>query len=443
MTLNRRILAIAVPMIISNLSIPLLGMVDAGVMGHLPEPVYLGAVAVGATIFNFLFLGLNFLRMGTTGVAAQAHGRDDAAGLRGALGQSVLLALSLAGVLLLLQWPLRELALQLILPSPEVAAQARAYFDVRIWSAPAVLVNYALLGWFLGLQNARVPLALLLIANTLNIILDFVFVVGLGMRTEGVALATVIAEYASTGAGVWFARRALLAYPGEWRRATLLDTVTLKRLIGINANIFLRTLSLMFAFAFFTAQGARGGDVILAANAILLSLQSFMAYGLDGFAHAVEALAGRAVGNGNRGEFRTVVRACLRWSLGTALVFALGYGAFGAAVVYLLTNLPEVRATALQYLPWMVLSPFVSVWPFLWDGVFIGATRAREMRDTMLISAFLIYLPAWWLLQPFGNHGLWAALMIFFAARGLTLGWVYRRTARHWFGREAAVPQRP
>ncbi|MGD8379638.1 MAG: MATE family efflux transporter, partial [Gammaproteobacteria bacterium] len=408
--LHRRVLQIAVPMILSNLTVPLLGMVDTGVVGHLSDAAYLGAVAVGSTLFNFLYLGLNFLRMGTTGVTAQVHGREDGDAMRGALGQSVLLALGLATLLLLCQWPLRQLGLALIGPSADVHRFAAVYFDIRIWSAPAVLVNYALLGWFLGMQNARLPLLLMLVINLANIGLDLGFVLGLGMTVDGVALASVISEYLGTAVGLWSMWRMLGQYPGRWCREELLDRTKLRRLAGINANIFIRTICLVSAFAFFTSQGARQGDLILAANAVLLTFQTFMSYGLDGFAHATEALAGRAIGRGDATEFRRVLRACLQWSGGLALIYSLGYALAGVGLIHLLTDLATVRASAERFLPWMVLSPLISVWPFFYDGVFIGATRAREMRNAMLFSLLACYLPAWYLLRPFGNHGLWAAL---------------------------------
>lgn len=418
---------LAGPMILSNLSIPLLGMVDSAVVGHLARPQYLGAVAVGTTLFDAFYLSLNFLRMGTTGVTAQVHGAQDSEAMRGVLGQSVALALGLAVLLLALQWPLREAGLALIHPGNDVAGYARTYFDVRIWSAPAVLADYALLGWFLGMQNARAPLVQLLVVNGANALMDVAFVFGLGLNVGGVALASVLAQYLGLAVALWLAVRELRRYPGAWRRAELLGMVRLKRLIGVNANIFVRTVSILFAFGFFTAQSARQGDVILAANALLLNLQAVLSYGLDGLAHAVEALTGRAIGSGDRGAFHLAVRAVIGWSLGLAVVFSLIYAAGGPGIIRLLTDLPQVRASALRYLPWMVVSPLISVWPFVFDGIYIGATRAREMRNMMLLAVLGAYLPAWFLLQPWGNNGLWAAFMIFLVARGAGLGWLYRR----------------
>ncbi|HET9679623.1 MAG TPA: MATE family efflux transporter [Gammaproteobacteria bacterium] len=424
-TLHKRILAIALPMIVSNLSVPLVGMVDTGVAGHLPDVAYLAAVAVGATIFNFLFLGLNFLRMGTTGLTAQAHGRDDFSAARGALAQAVLLALGLAAVLLILQWPLRELALLLVAPDDQVAVYVREYFDVRIWSAPLVLANYALIGWFLGMQTARAPLLMMLAINLVNAALDFIVVYGFGMGVDGIALASVCGEATGLMVGLFLAYRLLRAYPADWDAGQLRQLQRWRELIAVNGNILLRTLCLMLSFGLFTALGARLGAVVLAANALLLNLQSLMAYGLDGFAHAAEALAGRAWGQRAIAAFRAAVHGVLIWSLGIATVFALIYWLTGRNIINLLTDLPEVRAAAYTFLPWMILSPLISVWSFVYDGVFIGATWAREMRNAMLIATFGIFVPlAFWLVNVFGNHGLWFAFVAFLGARGLTMaGW--------------------
>lgn len=430
-SMHRDVWRIAGPLILSNLSVPLLGMVDTAVMGHLDQPQYLAAVAVGATLFDFLYLGLNFLRMGTTGVTAQIHGSGDADAMRGVLGQGLLLAAVLAGVLLLLQWPLRETGLWLIHPSADVADYTRLYFDYRIWAAPAVLADYVLLGWFIGMQNARAPLILLLVVNSTNIVFDFLFVFGFGMNVDGVGLATVLSQYLGLAVALHLAARELRSYPGRWLREQVLGAQRLRHLIGVNANIFVRTICLLFAFGFFTAQGARLGDVVLAANALLLNLQSFLSYGLDGLAHAAEALVGRAVGAGDRRRFRTAVRTTLLWSLGVGVLFAAAYGVFGHAIIRILTDLPQVRETAYEYLPWMILSPLVSVWAFLYDGVYIGATRVGAMRNAMLLAVLGCYLPVWYLTRDLGNHGLWLAFIIFLAARGGILGIIYTWITKH------------
>lgn len=413
-------------MILSNISVPLLGMVDTGVTGHLDDAVYLGAVAIGATIFGFLFSGVNFLRMGTTGIAAQCYGAGDYDGLRIALGQALVVALSIAVLLLILQEPLSVFALGLLGPDTAVSDYAAQYFSIRIWSAPATLANYALIGWFIGLQNARVPLMIVLAINLTNIALDLFFVLRLGMKVDGVAAASVIAEFTGVTVGLMFVVRELRRHPGTWVIAKLTSLQAYAAFFSVNANLFIRTMALMFTFAFITAQGARLGGLVLAANAVLMNLQNLMAYALDGFAHAAEALVGKAVGSGHRNAVVQSVRLALRWSLYVALFFLVAYLLGGAMIINLLTNLPDVREAALRYLPWLVVSPIVSVWSFVYDGVFVGATRAREMRDIMVISTLVVFLPAWYLLQPLGNHGLWMAFTFFMASRGIGMHWYYK-----------------
>jgi multidrug resistance protein, MATE family len=426
---HRNVRALAAPMILSNITVPLLGLVDTAVMGHLPDPRYLAAVAVGGTIFSFLFLGLNFLRMGTTGLAAQARGAGDGDQARAVLAQALIIALLMAVVLLVLQRPTGRLALWLIAPEEQVLAPTWTYFTVRIWAAPAALANFALLGWFIGMQNTRAPLYLMLLINLSNIGLSLLFVMGLGYRTGGVAAASVLAEFAGLGFGAWLVRRELSAFEGRLNRARVLDRDGLRRILSVNANLLVRTLSLMFVFGFITAQGARQGTAILAANAILMQFQYFMAYALDGFAHAAEALVGRALGERNPAGFQRAVRLSMIWCGAVAIGFALAYAIAGDSIIALLTGQAALRALTAEFLPWMILSPLVSFWSFLLDGVFVGATWAREMRNTMIFSTVAIFLPVFYIGQfaGLGNHGLWLAFVVFMAARAITMGQAHRR----------------
>jgi len=414
-------------MILSNVSVPLLGMVDTGVTGHLEDASYLGAVAVGATIFGFLYTGVNFLRMGTTGIAAQRFGANDFDGLRVALGQALIVALTIAAVLLLLQVPIGAVAVSLIGPDAKVAAFADQYFSIRIWSAPATLANFALIGWFIGLQNARVPLIIVLAINITNIVLDLVLVILIGMKVDGVALASVVAEFTGFAVGIGFVIRELSRHRGQWIIAKLTTLREYAAFFAINRHLFVRTMALMFTFAFVTAQGARQGGLILAANAILMNLQYLLSFALDGFAHAAEALVGKAVGQKNRAALKHSVTLALRWSLIVAAGFSIFFALAGTSLIALLTDLSEVRATTVRYLPWLILSPLVAVWSYLYDGVFVGATLAKEMRDIMLISAFVIFVPAWYALQFLGNHGLWLSFMLFMASRGIGMHYFYRQ----------------
>jgi len=425
---DREIWRIAAPMILSNVSAPLLGMVDTGVTGHLDSPTYLGAVAIGSTIMGFLYTGVNFLRMGTTGITAQRFGADDNDGLRAALGQAIIVALLIATGLILLQVPIGSVALQLLGAAGDVENYAHQYFSIRIWSAPGTLANYVLMGWFLGLQNARIPLLIFLTINLTNVVLDLIFVIGLGMTVDGVALASVIAEYSGLLVGLGFAVSALRKREGHWPFPRLFRIGAYAAFFSVNAHLLIRTLALMFTYAFVTAQGARLGPLFLAANAVLMNLQTLTAFALDGFAHAAEALVGKAVGEKRREALDQTVRLALKWSLIFAGGFCLFYILIGPFLIRMLTDLEGVRETAMRYLPWLVLSPLVSVWSFLYDGVYVGATRAREMRNIMVFSTVAIFLPAWYLLQGFGNHGLWLAFTLFMASRGIGMHIGYRRT---------------
>jgi len=418
---------IAAPMILSNISVPLLGMVDTGVTGHLESSAYLGAVAIGGTIFTFLYMGMNFLRMGTTGIAAQSYGAGDNDGLRVSLGQALIVSLAIAVAILVLQVPIGRIALNLLGGDAETQQHAATYFSVRVWSAPGTLANFALVGWFLGLQNARVPLLIFLTINITNIVLDLLFVIGLGMKVDGVALASVIAEYSGLLVGGAFAVDALRSHAGHWPIARLTNLSAYKAFFSVNANLFVRTMALLFTFGFITAQGARLGPAILAANAVLMNFQNLTALGLDGLAHAAEAMVGKAVGQKDHESLRHTVRLTLRWSLVFAVGFTLIYVVAGPLIVRILTDLQEVRETAMAYLPWLIASPLISVWCFLYDGVYVGMTRAREMRNIMIVSTFAVFLPTWYITQPFGNHGLWFSLLVFLASRGIGMHLAYRK----------------
>ena len=418
---------IAAPMILSNVSVPLLGMVDTGVTGHLESPVYLGAVAIGATIFTFLYMGMNFLRMGTTGITAQRFGANDNAGLRASLGQALIVGLVIATALIVLQVPLGSLALSLLGGDAETQRYVAEYFFIRIWSAPATLANFAMIGWFIGLQNARVPLLIFLTINITNIVLDLLFVLVMDMKVDGVALASVIAEYSGLIVGGWFIQSALRQRSGRWPIGRLTELSAYRAFFAVNANLFLRSMVLMFTLAFVTAQSARLGGLVLAANAILLNFQHLTAFGLDGFAHAAEALVGKAIGEKRHDALQQAVRLTLKWSLLFAAGIAALYTLAGPLIIAVLTDLQDVRDTAIRYLPWMIASPLVSVWCFLYDGVYIGATRAKEMRDIMMFSTIAVFLPAWYLLQPLGNDGLWLAFLLFMASRGIGMHFGYRK----------------
>jgi multidrug resistance protein, MATE family len=426
-----KVWALALPIMLANVSIPLVGAVDTAVMGHLSSEIYIGAVAIGAVIFSFLYWGFGFLRMGTTGFVSQAYGARDHNEMANAFTRAVMVGLVTGAMLLLLQWPIGRLALWLFEAEAETESLAWLYFSIRIWSAPAALVQYAALGFLIGVQRTPAVLALQLLLNGTNISLDLLFVVGLEWGVEGVATASLIGEYTAAIAGVLMVRGTLRRLNGRVERPRLLDRGAFMALLSVNFNIFVRTLCLVFAFSYFTAQGAVFGTTTLAANAILMHMIAFISYGLDGFAHAVETLGGGAYGARNLRTFRVAVRTSTQWAAIMAFLNVAVFYLLGGAFIGWMTSLDQVYEHALRYLPWVALSPLLSVWSFQLDGIYIGTTFTREMRNGMVIS-LAGYLAAVWLLTPaWGNHGLWAALMIFFVLRAVTLyAWYPRIEAR-------------
>lgn len=426
---------LALPMIFSNISVPLLGLVSIAVIGHLDSPVYLGGVAVGATATSFLFMLLLFLRMSTTGMTAQAFGAKDTHRLARALVQPMILAF-IAGILIVLfRSPLINLALNIVGGNGDVLVQARAFLDIRWLSAPASLANLVLLGWLLGVQYARAPVILLVVGNILNILLDLWLVIGLEMKVEGAALATVVAEYVTFIIGLLMVRKVMLLRGITWRVFKDSWRGDMRRLLVLNRDIMLRSLLLQLCFAGITIFGARLGGEIVAVNAVLMTLLTFTAYALDGFAYSVEAYSGQAYGAHDSSQLLEVWYASCRQAGLVALAFAGIYALAGPSIIALLTSLPEIRQLADTYLPWQIILPLVGVWCYLLDGMFIGATRGADMRNSMAVAALgfgltLLTLP--WL----GNHGLWLALSVFLSLRGIALAFIWRRHWKNntWFG---------
>ncbi|MGE6208852.1 MATE family efflux transporter DinF [Aeromonas media] len=424
---HRAVFALALPMVFSNVTTPLLGLVDTWVIGHLGQAWFLGGVSVGATLINLLFWLLGFLRMSTTGLTAQAQGAASAEGQLDTLARALGLAVGLGLALLLLVLPFLPAIIGLSGGSPEVQVYAGDYVSVRIWSAPAALCNLVIMGWLLGMQDARSPMLLLILSNLVNMVLDAWFVLGLGWQVRGVAAASLLADYCSLGVGLWLVSRRLRHLPAEvWQSAwpRWWQWPAVRRLLGLNRDIFIRSLCLQLCFAFMTLQGARLGDVAVAANAVLLNFLMLISYGLDGFAYAVEAMVGRAIGRRDRQGLREAIVLNLGWALLIALAFALGFALGGRQLIAHITDIPAVIAEANRQLPWLIAMPLLAVWCFLLDGVFIGATRAREMRNSMLVAVFAGFFPIWWLCQEWGVAALWAAMAALMTGRGLTLGWL-------------------
>jgi multidrug resistance protein, MATE family len=421
---------IALPIILSNLSTPLLGLVDTAVIGNLGNPALIGAIAVGGMIFSFLFWGFGFLRMGTTGLVAQALGAGNQSEARAAFYRAFIVGASIGFLLLIFQLPIIAFGLSIIDASEQVETAALTYFQIRIWGAPLSLAHLAILGYLLGQQDTRSILIIQLLLNITNIILDFVFVVGLDLEVAGAAAATVLAECLALIVGLSIVLRKMKGSSLLIPSSQLIDTMALKRMFVVNRDIMIRTICLIFAFAWFTNEGAKSGDILLATNAILMQFVSFSAFFLDGFALAAESLVGNAVGARNKQQLKLSIIYSTQLSFMTAILVSTSFLIIGTTVIEILTNVREVRDAAATYLPWAIAAPVISIWCYLLDGIFIGATRTPEMRNAMIIS-LAAYLMGWWILaDAFGNHGLWASLMIYFVARAASLSWYLPRLIR-------------
>ena len=424
---HKRVWLLAGPIMLSNISVPLVGAVDTAVVGHLPEPTSIGAVALGALIFGFVFWGFGFLRMGTTGFIARAYGANDVQDLSDTLLRVMLLALTFGLLLILMGSPIIRVSMWLLDSSIEIESLTSDYALIRIWSAPATLCIYVLTGVFIGMHNTMRAFILQLVLNLTNVLLDLWFVLGLELGVEGVALATLMSEYLAAGLGLFLLRNNLKIAVRMYSWTRLIDRSALVALMQANGDIFIRTLCLMFSLAYFTAESARMGEVVLAANAILMHLLNIMAYGLDGFAHAAEALTGSAYGASQKESFKRAVRLTTIWAFIIALMVSLAYFLFGSSIISLFTGIDDVLGMAQIYLPWMVVSPLLSIWSFQLDGIFIGSGYTREMRNAMIVS-MLVYLAALSLLIPWlGNHGLFLGLSLFMVVRAISLGWYYPR----------------
>jgi MATE family multidrug resistance protein len=416
----KKVLHLAFPLILSNLTQPVLIATDTVLAGHQPSAAVLGGVTLGGMFFSTIFWSFGFLRMSTTGLVAQAFGASEERASALHSLRAIVLGLLFGAVILLLQAPLIDVALRLLGGSAEVTAQARIYCRILIWSAPAVLVNYAVLGTLLGRQRARLALLLQGAIQVVNLAVAIALVLGFGWGIEGIATGTLASEWAGCLLGIALAARLLNWRALSWRE--LAHARDLWHLFHLNRDIFLRTLSLVAAFSWFIRHSAQAGDAVLAANAVLLNLQSIAAYGLDGFANATEALVGEAVGARSADRFRRVLRASTICAALTALVFTLLFAVLGTHLIPLFTTQPAVRAAACRYLPWLVALPLIAVWGYQCDGVFIGATRSRDLRNSMILAlagflALSFPFCIWW-----SNDGLWAAFLIFMALRGITLG---------------------
>ncbi|MGB3317324.1 MAG: MATE family efflux transporter [Albidovulum sp.] len=423
---HRRVLKIALPIVLSNATVPLLGAVDTGVVGQMGQAAPIGAVGVGAVILAAIYWVFGFLRMGTSGLVAQSHGAKDPAETGAILMRALMIGFAGGLAFMLLQVPLFHGAFLLAPASDEVEALTRGYLQIRIWGAPATIALYAVTGWLIAVERTKGVLVLQLWMNGLNVGLDFLFVLGFGWGVEGVAVATLIAEWTGLALGLWLCRPAFAG--GQWCDwGRVFDRARIKRMMQVNADIMLRSVLLQGAFVSFVFFGAAFGDVTLAANQVLLQFLEITAYGLDGFAFSAEALVGQAVGARSAYSVRRASVLTSQWGVGGAVALGLAFWLAGPALIDLMTTEPNVRDAARSYLFWVALAPAIGIASWMFDGIFIGATLSREMRNAMLVSVVIYVAALMTLPEMLGNHGLWAALMVLNVARGVTMGAFYRR----------------
>lgn len=422
---DQQILHIALPSIVSNITVPLLGLIDVSIVGHLGAASYIGAIAVGGMLFNMIYWLFGFLRMGTGGLTAQAYGRHDLQEVTGILLRSLSISLLLALVLLLLQYPIRNIAFMCMDTSEEVRQLATLYFHICIWGAPATLGLYGFTGWYIGMQNSRFPMFIAITQNIVNIAASLFFVFVLKMKVEGVALGTLVAQYAGLGMAclLW------LAYYRPLRKyllqKALFDRTEMKRFFQVNRDIFIRTLCLIAVTVFFTSTGAAYGDVVLAVNALLMQLFTLFSYFMDGFAYAGEALTGKYIGAKDDQSLRLTIRHLFKWGIALSLLFTLLYGAGGKSFLGLLTNDTSVISASEEYIYWVLAIPLAGFSAFLLDGICIGATATHLMLRSMLVASASFFLLYYGLHDTLGNHALWMAFIVYLALRGIVQAFYY------------------
>lgn len=417
---NKSILDIALPAIVSNITVPLLGLVDVSIVGHLGAAAYIGAIAVGGMMFNVIYWIFGFLRMGTSGMTAQALGRGDDSETMRMLVRSLGIAFAVAVVLIAMQVPIQWAAIRLMNPAPEVASLASTYFKILIWGAPAMLGLFSLSGWFIGLQNSRMPMMVAITQNVVNIAASLLFVFVLGMKVEGVAFGTLIAQYGGFSFALFMAlrNRMLRLRLGFWL-STSWNRDAMRRFFSVNRDIFFRTLCLVSVMFFFTSAGSWQGEIVLAVNTLLMQMYMLFSYVMDGFAYAGEALGGRSYGAADHKALRATVRQLFLWGAFMTLGFTLVYALGGEAFLLLLTDEPNVISAASSYFFWAMLLPVAGVSAFIWDGVFIGCTATRDMLMSMFAAAVTFFAVYYGLRPLYANHALWLAFLLFLFVRGL------------------------
>lgn len=427
LTLYRRIWQLSLPMILSNITVPLLGMTDIAVIGHLNNVLYIDSVNLGTSIISYIYWLLVFFRWSSSGLTAQAYGQKDEKAIGVILARGIALA-GLVGILIiLLQKAIIHYAIILMHPTPSLISATVLFLQICIWGAPAAMLNYVLIGWFIGIQNTKVPMIMLIGSNIIGMFLDIILVFKCHLAVAGVAIATLVAQYCAIVIGLPFLYKKIKGKTNLFSLKAILHWEEIKKFLFVNQDLFLRSLCLCFAYAFFNRQSAQYGTVIYAVNAILMSFQFLMACFLDGVANATEALIGEAIGQKSQVTFNKVLRCVFYTALLVASLYSLAFALFHSLLINIMTNVNEVRLAAKNYALWVILSPFISVWSFIFDGIFVGATRTKEMRNTMLLSVFCIFLPIWYFTQGMGNYGLWIALFGFLIARAASMAFLMWR----------------
>ena len=427
---TRKVWQLTWPVMLSNISTPLLGLVDTAVLGHLNHVVFLGALALCTSSSFLIFWSFGFLKMGTTALVSQAYGQRNQELQHNIYYQSTVFAVVLGFAIILLSPFITTMAIHLMGGSKEVTEIGREFLTLRLMSAPAVLTTYVIIGWFVGRQDTRTPLFLVIVTNIINAGLDYLLVYKTSIGAIGVIWASLIAEYTAMFLGAFLIWQKLHVRDSKSILKTLLNWQTYSRIIKVNKLLFVRTLILLLVMTSFTAIGLRHGDAIAAANAILLNFLSVIASGLDGFAHAAEGMVGEAWGQENRQKVLRIIKSCLLLSLVTALLFSVVFALFGKNLIDLLTNQPGTQNIAYQYILWIIALPLVAVWSYFWDGVFVGAGLIKEMRDVMIFSAGIFYFPIVWLTLSFGNEALWASFFLFMIVRASSMSYLFYRTIK-------------
>ncbi len=429
----KKIFNIAIPMILSAISIPMLGIVDTAILGHLDSPKYLAAINIGATIFNVLFWGFGFLKMSTTGLIAQSSGEKNQIKINLQLTQALLIAAIIALILLIFQKWLGHYSINFATSKGVIADMAHDYFSIRIFSAPATLIIYVFVGYFLAIGQSKVVLLIMVVNQVGNMFLDYLFVMKFNYGIAGVAYGSLISEYLALLTGIYFLFKTTYKVPClQQLKKWLSQKEEIKQFFMLNRDIFIRTLCLMAVFALMTKGSARLGELSLAGNAVLLNFFYLMSYGLDGFAHAVESLCGKYYGARDKKQFKAIIRSVFILSFTVAASFSLIYLIFGKQLIYLLTSIESVQNYSYDYIIWLIIIPLISMPSFVYDGIFIATTNAKIMRNSMVIATFFCYIPLWYLLRRFDNHGLWIAFLSFFIVRSTTIHLYYRKWIKQW-----------